>query len=85
MLELAEEAFDQITLPVDASIDRAVHETLGGRGDMGLSPAGPDQVEQRIGIVATVGDDVATGEPLQQARCCAQIMILTGGQDQLYR
>ncbi len=46
---------------------------------MRLCPAGPDQIEQRIGVVATVGNDMAAFQAFEQERCGAQIVILSGG------
>ena len=85
MLELAEEALHQVALAVDALIDRTVHEALTGRGDVGLGPAVSDQVEERIGVVAPVGDNVAAFQAVQQQGCRAQIMRLTGGQHEAHR
>lgn len=84
MLELAEEAFDQITLAVNAPIDGTVHKALAGRGDVGLGAAGSDQVEQSIGIIAPVGDDVTAFEAHEQEGCRAQVVVLSGGQDKPY-
>jgi hypothetical protein len=80
VLELAEEAFDEIALAVNAPVDRAVHKALAGRGYVGFGAAGSDQVEQRIGVVATVGDDVSAFEASKQERCGAQVVVLSGGQ-----
>ena len=84
MLELAEEALDQIALAVDASVNRAMHETLAGGGDMGFGAAGPDQVEQRIGVITSVGDDVMAFEASEQERCGTQVMVLSGGQHEAH-
>ena len=60
MLELAEEALDEISLPVDASVDRSMDYPLAGRWDMSLGSGRSKRIEQGVGIVATVGDNVAT-------------------------
>ena len=80
MFELAEEAFDQVALAIDALVDRAVDEALSGRGDVGFGPALPDQVEERICVVATIGDDVAAFQAIEQNRRCTQVMGLSGCQ-----
>jgi hypothetical protein len=42
VLELAEEALDEVALAVDASIDGSVDDALAGRRDMGLGAGRPD-------------------------------------------
>ncbi len=49
---------------------------------MRLGAAGCDQIEQRVGVVATVGDDVAAFETGEQKRCCAQVVVLSSGKHQ---
>ena len=45
-------------------------------------PGGADQGEQSIGVVATVGDDVAAPEAGQQLRSCPQVVGLAGSEHQ---
>jgi hypothetical protein len=52
---------------------------------MGFGPAGPDQVEQCVGVIAAVGDDVTAFEAGEQERSRAQIVVLSGGQHQPHR
>lgn len=85
MLELAEEALDEVALAIDALIYGTVDETLAGRGDMSFCAAGSDQIEQCVGVVAPVGDDVTAFEPGEQERCRAQVVVLSGGEDEPYR
>ncbi len=85
MLELAEEALDEIALTIDAFVDGAVDKTLAGGRNMGLGAAGPDQVEQCVGVVASISDNVAAFETVEQLRGRAQIMGLAGGQHEAYR
>jgi hypothetical protein len=80
MFKLAEEALDQIALSVDALVDRTVDDPLSCRRDMGFGAAGSDQIEERIGIVTSIGDDVAAFEAFEQEGCGAQVMGLAGGQ-----
>jgi hypothetical protein len=47
---------------------------------MWLGAAGPDQFEQGVGVIASVGDDMAAFEAFEQARGGSQIMSLTRGQ-----
>jgi hypothetical protein len=76
VLELAEEALDEIALAVDTPVDGAMHETLAGRRDVGFGAAGSDQVEQRIGVIAAIGDDVTAFEAGKQEWCSAQVVVL---------
>ena len=85
MLEFAEEALDEIALPVDAFVDRTVNEALAGRRDVGLGATGPDQIEHCVGVVASVGDDMTAFEADEQKRSCAQIMGLAGRQYKTHR
>ena len=82
MLELAEEAFDQVSLSIDASVDGSMDEALAGRRDVRLGAGSPDQVEQSIGIVASVGDDMAAFEAGEQLRSGAQVVRLPGGEQE---
>ena len=43
---------------------------------MSLGAAGPDHVQEGVGVIATIGDDVAALEPLQQKRRSTQIVSL---------
>jgi hypothetical protein len=82
MLELAEEALDQIALAVDTAADGALNQSLTSGGDMSLGAAGSDHVQKSVGVVATVGYDIAAFEPFQQQRRSTQIVSLPGGQNQ---
>jgi hypothetical protein len=85
VLELAEEALDEITLPVDASIDGSADEPLAGRRDVGLGAGRPDQLKQGVGIVASVGNDVPAFEAGQQLWGGAQVVRLSGCQQKANR
>jgi hypothetical protein len=49
-----------------------------------MSPgaAGSDHVQQDVSVIATIGHDVATLEPLQQKRRSTQIVSLPRGEHQ---
>ena len=49
---------------------------------MGLCPAGPNQIEQGISIIASVGNDVAAFEPGEQLRFAAQVVVFMSGGEQ---
>lgn len=57
-------------------------EALAGRRDVRLGAGSPDQVEQSIGIVASVGDDMAAFEAGEQLRSGAQVVRLPGGEQE---
>lgn len=42
VLDLAEEALDQVSLAIYLSIDQSSDEAFAGRGDTGLCPCGSD-------------------------------------------
>jgi hypothetical protein len=85
VLELAEEALDEIALAIDAPVYRTVYQALAGRRDMGFGAAGSDQIEQCVGVIASVGDHMTAFEAAQQERCCTQIVVFAGGQHEPYR
>ena len=61
VFELVEEPLDEVTLPVDRGIDRALHLAVS----LGRNVAAPAmrrvQLEHRAGVVARVGHHVAGG------------------------
>jgi hypothetical protein len=65
-LSFAEEALDQVALSIDAAIDGSTDEALAGRGDVRLGSGGPDELEQGIGSVAAISDDMPAFEAGQQ-------------------
>jgi hypothetical protein len=50
VLELAEEALDEIALTVDAAIDGPMGNPAAGRGDVRLCAGVSDQREQSVGV-----------------------------------
>ena len=85
MFEFAEEALHQVSLPIDAFVDRTVDDALTGRRNVGFGAAFSDQVKERVGVVATIGDDVSALETFEQERCRTQVMGLAGGQHETDR
>jgi hypothetical protein len=85
VLELAEEALDQIALAVDAPVDGAVNQPTAFRRDVSCGAAGSDQLKQGVGVIAAVGDDVTAFEASEQERCRAQVVVLSGGQHEAHR
>ena len=82
MLEFAEEALDQVSLTIDAAIDGSMDDALAGRRNVRLGASGSDQLEQGVGIVASVSNDVAALEAGEQLWGGAQVGGLSGGQQE---
>ena len=61
MLELIEVALDKVSLAIDPPIDAALDELAARRWNVYLGAAGPDQLEQGIGIIAAVGTTDSAG------------------------
>ena len=85
MLELVEEAFDEVALAIDAPVNRAMDQPLSGRRNVGSRAARPDQFEERVGVVAAVGNDMAALQTGKQMWCRPQVVSLTGGQHESHR
>lgn len=58
MLELAEEAFDEITLSVEPWVDGALDLAVALCRDVGTNTRGGCQVDEGTGIVTAIGDQV---------------------------
>jgi hypothetical protein len=80
VLEFAEEALDQIALAINAPVDGAVDEALAGGWDVSLCPAGSDEFEQCIGIIAAVGNNMTALQAIEKVWRGSQIMGLAGCQ-----
>jgi|HubBroStandDraft_1064217.scaffolds.fasta_scaffold686048_1 hypothetical protein len=69
MLELVKEALDQVALPIDQVVDRALDLAVTGGRDVRPSATGFDEIDDSSGVIATVSDEVAIRlEPLDQSR-----------------
>lgn len=58
LLELVEEALDQVALSVDLVVDHASQADIALRGDVGGCAGGLDRGDDRAGEVAAIGDHV---------------------------
>lgn len=86
MLEFAEEALDQITLPVDGSIDRALDLAIALRGDVGLPTPLGDQIDQVLPVISTISNnDGYLRQSSQQQGCACLVRRLPGAQGQANR
>lgn len=81
MLELAEEALDQITLAIKCFAEAWFPLAIGFCRDVGNSALGLDQVADAIGIIGFVSkNDGARIETIEQVISGGAIMGLPGGQ-----
>jgi len=85
VLEFVEEAFDEVALAVDAAIDGAMDKPVAGGADVRRRAGGADQMEQSIGVITPVGDDVMALQAGQKTGRRLQIVGLPGGQHQADR
>ena len=59
MLQLVEEALDQVALPIDEMVDRTLDFAVAGSRDVRPATASLDKIDDGTDIVATVSDEVA--------------------------
>jgi hypothetical protein len=80
LLELVEEALDEVALAVEIGRDGALDLAVALGGDVGLSAAGCDQVQDGLGVVAAVGDQGSVwGEARQEVGDGGLVRGLAGG------
>jgi len=78
MLQLVEEALDQVALPIDEVVDRTLDFAVSGSRDVRPATASLDKVDDGPGVIATVGDEVAIRlEPFDQDRRNGLVRRLT--------
>ena len=69
---------DQVALPIDEVVDRALDFAVAGGRDVGPATASLDQIDDGPGVVAAVGDEVAIRlEPFNQGRRNGLVRRLT--------
>lgn len=59
MFEFAEISFDEVALSVDHAVDRALYLPIALCRDVGGGAHGLDLLDERAGIIAAIGDEVA--------------------------
>jgi hypothetical protein len=59
VLDLVEEALGQVTAAVERWVDRALALAVAAGRDVSAPALGGDEVQQGVGIVAAIGDEVA--------------------------
>ena len=85
MFEFVEEALDQIALAIEAEIDGTADADVALAGDVGLGAAGFDQIDDGLGVIATVGDDIAGERQIvEELRGRGFVGGLTGGEGEAH-
>jgi hypothetical protein len=70
VLQLVEEALDQVALPIESMVDRALRLAVARGRNVSASATAFDQLNDGARIIAAVGDEVAIClEPFNQGRC----------------
>lgn len=57
MLQLAEEALDEVALAVEGRVDAALDTTITAGGDVSFAAAGTHEVEDGLCVIASVGNE----------------------------
>ena len=83
MLELVEEALDEVALPVEGGIDGALEPDVALGRDVGLAAPGVDHLDQSACVVSSIGDEgFGRWQGLDEGRRYGLVGGLAGGQDQ---
>ena len=83
VLQLTEEALDEIALSIELVRDRALDAAADGGGNVCLSTGGSDRSVHVVGVIRSVGNDVSAGsDPRQQCGHGAPVENLAGSQRQ---
>jgi len=85
LLETAEETLDQISIPIEMSVERAKNTAIGAWRDNCLSPLRFDGCYKGIGVVALVCDDKASGLIPDQRCSLIDVGDLSGRQNDAQR
>lgn len=86
VLELVEEAFDEVALAVDFEVDRAAEPDIALAWDVGGAACGLDEFDDAAREVSSIGEDIAAqAEPLEQGRRGRLVGGLARRQHQAHR
>lgn len=86
VLQLVEEAFDEIALSIDCAVDRALNLAVTAGRDMSPPAAAFDQIDQGASIISAIGDEIAAGFDLfDQCRCHRLVRRLARRQNDSHR
>jgi len=81
VLQLVEEALDEIALTIDRVVDGAMNKPAAEAWDVRPCSGLADKIENRVAVVAAVGNHVASGyHSFQQVGDGALVVRLSGGQ-----
>ena len=85
MLDLAEEAFDQVTVIVCSSVECAPFGGDGPAWDDGLCTAGSDSVHGTLAVIAFVCQHMSGFQPVEKRLYLRDIVALCASQNEAYR
>lgn len=85
LLELSDGALDAVAQLVEDGVEGARPGHAGSLRDDRLGPARLDGVEDGVGVVCLVGDDVSGGQAVDQRQRLGGVTALAGGEDEAYR
>lgn len=85
MFDLAEEAFDEVTFPVERCIERPAHGGRGAARDDRDRATGSGGIKCALGIVSLVGEDEAGAEAVKQRFDLSDIVALAARQEDAHR
>jgi hypothetical protein len=69
VLELAEEALDEIALPVELWVDGSLELAILLCGDAGDASGGGDEIDDGLGVIASIGDEQLGGRQTVDQVC----------------
>ena len=82
VLELVEEAFDEIALTIEPPIDRALYFAVPLGRDVSLTATTGDEFYQVSPVITAVGDDISKRQTIEQSRSRRFVGGMTGGEQQ---
>ena len=85
MLDLVEEALDQIAVFVERGIEGSPLRGCGSARDNGLGTAGGDGSHGTPTVIALVGQDMICPQPIEQSLDLGDVVALSASQDEAHR
>jgi hypothetical protein len=86
VLQLVEEAFDEIALAINGAVDRTMNKSAAEAWNVRPCPSLTNEVENGITIVAAIGDNVASRpEVAEEAWHGALVVGLSSGENDANR
>jgi len=86
VLQLVKEALDEIAATIEALVDASLNLAVTLRGNVGVGPAASREFEQGLGVISSVGDQIAGSVQARDQRD-GRFLVgrLTGGQHEADR